>query len=80
MVAVTYGASRIPAAKAPAKRARKAAPQKNLFARFVDAMVEQRIRQAEREIMRHAHLLPYGLEVRGHRLVETSAKSLPFGG
>ena len=87
MVAVTYGVSRVragktsaKASKTPAKAADQALPRKNLFARFVDALVETRVQQAHREIMRHAHLLPYSLDERGNRLVKVGGKDMPFGG
>jgi hypothetical protein len=91
MVAVTYGVSRVRAGKTsaitsakasrtPAKAADKAPPRKNLFIRFIDALVETRVQQAHREIMRHAHLLPYSLDERGNRLVKVDGKNMPFGG
>ncbi len=79
MVAVTYGVARVPAKKA-AGRAQGAAPRKNVFARFMDALVESRLRQVHREIARHAHLLPYTLDERGNRLVKTSRDEMPLGG
>jgi hypothetical protein len=66
MVAVTYGVTR--AAKFARKAAAKATQQKGVFARFVDALVETRMQQAHREIVRHAHLMP------------RNAKDSPFGG
>jgi hypothetical protein len=80
MVAITYGVSRARGAKARAKAAPKVRAQKNIVARIVDALVETRIQQAHREIMRHAHLLPYTLDERGNRLVKTGGKEMPFGG
>jgi len=54
MVAVTYGAARI----AAASLASKAQPKgKGFFARFMDALVEARMRQARREIALHQHLV-----------------------
>jgi len=78
MVAVTYGTARIPATK-NAERAKATAPRKNLFARFMDALVESRLQHVHREISRHAHLLPYTLDERGNRLINTVGK-MPFGG
>ena len=95
MVAVTYGVSRIRAgktsaktftktstktSKTPAKAADKAPPQQSLFARIFDALVESRLQQAHREIMRHAHLLPYSLDERGNRLIKVGGRDMPFGG
>jgi len=56
MTAVTYGVAR---SSANAKgRSRSAARRKNVFVRFLDALVESRLQQVHREITRHAHLLP----------------------
>ena len=83
MVAVTYGVSRVRAARTLAKaaaKAKKPASGPNVFARFFDALVESRLQQAHREIMRHAHLLPYTVDERGNRLVNVGGKDMPFGG
>jgi hypothetical protein len=80
MVAVTYGVTRVGAAKTRAKGAQQATPQKNFFIRLMDALVESRLQQAHREILRHAHLLPYTLDERGDRLVKIDGKEFPFGG
>jgi hypothetical protein len=86
MVAVTYGVSRVRAAKSLAKasakavaRARKPASGRSVVARFFDALAESRLQQAHREIMRHAHLLPYTLDERGNRLIKVDEKGMPFG-
>jgi hypothetical protein len=78
MVAVTYGVTRLPAAKA-AERAKAPAPRKNVFIRFMDALVASRMKQVHREIARHAHLLPYTLDGRGNRVI-SSVDKLPFSG
>ena len=57
MVAVTYGVARVTAAKNAGKRA--SGSRKNLVTRFVTAMMEARLRQAHKEIVRHAHLLEH---------------------
>jgi len=80
MVAITYGVSRVGSAEARAKAGPKARTQKNIIARIVDALVETRMQQAHREIIRHAHLLPYTLDERGNRLVKAGGKEMPFGG
>jgi hypothetical protein len=91
MVAVTYGVSRVRAgktsvktsaktSKTSAKAADQAPPQQNFFARFFEALVESRLQQAHREIVRHAHLLPYSLDERGNRLVKVDGRDMPFGG
>ena len=72
MVAVTYGVTRVPVAKA-AKAAERvgAAPRKSFFVRFMDALVESRLQAVHREIARHAHLLPRQFDEHGNRLVRT---------
>lgn len=55
MVAVTYGVARRTAAD-DAERT-QVDPRKSLFARFMNALAESRLRQAHREIEKHAHLL-----------------------
>ena len=77
MVAVTYGVTRFPATK-NAERAKAAAPRKAI-ARFIDALVVSRLQHVHREISRHAHLLPYTLDERGNRLINTADK-MPFSG
>jgi hypothetical protein len=51
MVAVTYGSARVaaPAAKAQSKH-------KGFFARLMTAMMDARLRQAQRELEMHRHL------------------------
>ncbi len=70
MVAVTYGVSRVRAAKASAKTVAKATSGKSFFARFVDALVESRLQQAQREIAKHIHLFPSNAD----------ESNTPFGG
>ncbi len=48
------------------------------FARAWNAFVEARMRQAEREIALHRHLLPGQLETVGERLTPRGEKELPF--
>ena len=48
MVALTYGDTRV--ATPDVKTATKAAPRQGFFARLLNAMMEARMRQAEREI------------------------------
>lgn len=83
MVAVTYGVSRVRAAKSLAKaaaKAKKPASRRSVFERLFDALAESRLQQAHREIVRHAHLLPYSLDERGNRLIKAGGKDIPFGG
>jgi len=56
-----------------------AAPRKNWFARFYDALVEARMQQAMREIRLHQHLLPEGqLKKAGDQATHADAGLLPF--
>lgn len=77
MAAVTYDVARVSDA-APAQTV--AAPRKTWFARFMDALIEARMRQAQREIRLHIGLLPYSFDDRTNRLVKTKADEMPFGG
>ncbi|MGE5166441.1 MAG: hypothetical protein ACM3IH_20785 [Sphingobacteriales bacterium] len=56
MVAVTYGVARVTAPK-NTERARASVPRKNIATRFLVALMEARLREAHREISRHAHLI-----------------------
>jgi hypothetical protein len=56
MVVVTYGLTGAPATDGRARLDR----QTRLFARFMKALRDSRLRQARRVIERHAHLLPAG--------------------
>ena len=60
MVAVTYGVARVAAPKNAGGRA--SSPRKNVVTRFLTALMEARLRQAHKEIVRHAHLLGHGDE------------------
>jgi hypothetical protein len=74
MAAVTYGAhSAIETAK-PAPKTKS----KSMLMRFFDAIAEARMRQAEREIALHRHLLPAEFEIAGLKVSPRSEDSLPF--
>ena len=60
MVAVTYGVARVAAPKNAGERA--SGPRPNIATRFVTAMMEARLRQAHKEIVRLAHLLEHSDE------------------
>jgi hypothetical protein len=47
--------------------------------RFFVALMEARMRQAEREIARYRHLLPQELEISGDGLTARNEDELPFG-
>jgi hypothetical protein len=53
--------------------------RKGLFQRFLDRMVEARMRKAEEYIRQHSHLVPRELEEQaGWKITERSEDSLPF--
>ena len=52
--------------------------QRSLFGRFLDRMVEARMRKAEEYLRQHRHLLPSELEQAGWKVTERSEDSLPF--
>ncbi len=60
-----------------AERTKTASRKTGLLARVWAAFVESRMRQAEREISLHRHLLPPQFELAGERLSRTE-KDLPF--
>jgi hypothetical protein len=59
MAAITYGAA---APAATANTVPATAPAKSIWARFWDAFIEARMKQAMREVALHRHLLPAELE------------------
>lgn len=63
MVAVTYGAARVPESAA---QARPTTARKNVISRFFDAMLEARLRHAEREIARYAYFFERNANPRGN--------------
>ncbi len=68
-----------PAYGATAGRPAAAPKRKGLLRRFVDRMVEARMRKADEFIRQHAHLIPRELEEKaGWKLTERSEDSLPF--
>jgi len=79
MDAIAYGA--VAAAEKAARKIDASAEwRENWFTRFVAALKETRRRQAERELRKYAHLLPYSLDERGERLVKSDSRDMPFGG
>ncbi len=76
MTTITYGT-------APAAAARtilvKAKPARGFWTRLYDAFVEARMRQVEREIRNHIHLIPEDvLKNTGYRATLRDSKNLPF--
>lgn len=57
MVALTYSEARTAAKTAPV--AEVAAPRKSFFRRFLDAMIEARMIQAQRELAAFRHVVPH---------------------
>jgi hypothetical protein len=53
------------------------AKQPGLMSRLLTSFIEARMRQAEREIALHSHLLPGQFQLAGERLAH-SEKELPF--
>ena len=56
------------------------APQRSVLTRLWNAFLESRMRQAEREIALHRHLLPLQLQQAGDRVTARGEKTLPFAG
>jgi len=76
MAATTYG-THAPLYDAVA-RSSKPANKKGFWHRFWLAVVDARMRQAEREIAMHRHLLPAEFEIAGHKVNFKNEDSLPF--
>jgi hypothetical protein len=55
-----------------------AATGKGFLRRFFDAIVEARLKQAERELALHRHLLPEEFEIAGHKVTFKNEDLLPF--
>jgi hypothetical protein len=76
MNALTYD---LRTAAATSRKVQTATPKKGFWARTLDALIEARMRQAEREIRMHAHLLPANvLAQSGYRATYHDAGKLPF--
>jgi hypothetical protein len=75
MSAVTYRGCYTPTADTAA-----APRKKGLLARFLDNLIEARMRQAAREVERHLNYLPEDLRRRYQRTAEDGQQELPFGG
>lgn len=55
------------------------APKKGLLARFYDALVEARMRQAMRELAMHRYLIPeHVLKSAGYHATATNDGAMPF--
>ena len=82
MTTITYGTAPANAAAKtqPAKTPLiKTQPNKGFWTRLYDAFVEARMRQVEREIRNHIHLIPQDvLKNSGYRATLRDSKNLPF--
>ena len=59
--------------------AAETASQKGMFARFIDALVEARMRKAMREIERYRHLIPpHHLKSTGYPATAGDDSAFPF--
>jgi hypothetical protein len=72
MVAITYGVAR---AAVSAAKSGETAQRKGFFARLIDAVVEARTRQAEREIA----LYRYHARAWEREILAAKDSELPFG-
>lgn len=70
MASVTYDIA-TPTAETPTRR-------RGFFIRVLKAIEDSRMRHAEREINRHRHLMPDGLEQAANRLNSRTERGLPF--
>ncbi len=83
MTTITYGtapATTVVIKTQPAKALpAKTLPDKGFWTRLYDAFVEARMRQVEREIRNHVHLIPEDvLKASGYRATLRNFKGLPF--
>ena len=63
----------------PISTSRAAAPRKSFLARFYDALVEARMRQAMRELAMHRHLIPEDmLKKAGYAATASNDGAYPF--
>ena len=77
MTTITYGTA--PANAAAKTQPAKVKPAKGFWTRVYDAFVEARMRQVEREIRNHIHLIPQDvLKNSGYRATLRDSKNLPF--
>lgn len=91
MATTTFGLSTpFPEARPASEAGAKSAPRKGLFVRFIEAMMEARMRQAMRELSMHRHLYPDGkvgplpvvpqdeVKAAGYKATYAGAGLLPF--
>jgi hypothetical protein len=75
MAAITYGTHGATAAK---KISETSAKKPGFWSRLSAAFIEARMRQAEREIRMHRHLLPADYEFAGNKIGYKNEDQLPF--
>ena len=75
MAAITYGTH---GATAEKKISKTSAKTPGFWSRLSAAFVEARMRQAEREIRLHRHLLPADYEIAGNKIGYKNEDQLPF--
>jgi hypothetical protein len=75
MATITYTHSSVTAA---ARKPAVAPQRRGFLARLLDALIESRMRQAERELRRYRHLMPGELERAALSVDSRSEDSLPF--
>ena len=76
-IALQPVATRVDYAPFPTTRIRPA--RQSLLRRLFVAIAEARMREAQRELARHRHLLPAELEISGDKLNLRNEDELPFG-
>lgn len=74
MSAVTYGHDSVPVGR------KVTVQRRGWLTRLMDRIVEVRLHQAAREVEQRLGYLPYSLDRRGDRLVNTGHDDMPFGG
>lgn len=72
MTTLTYGA------ELASTTAESTPARKSWFVRFLKALHESRMRQAQREIEAYRHLLPYDMEWAGNKISYKNEDQLPF--
>ena len=78
MVALTYGDTRVSGVET--KTATDAAPRQTWFSRFLTAMMESRMRQAEREVRLYARLTPAAHDAQADLPFQSVSNDTPRGG
>jgi hypothetical protein len=80
MVALTYGDTRVSGVETKIATNAETAPRPSWFARFLAAMMESRMRQAEREVRLYARLLPPAYDAPDELPFQSVSKDTPRGG